>query len=428
MKPVREQCVPNGATGQNGRILGGRARPLGALAVAAAVCCAIVLHLAPARPFAAAVVPVTWCWGLAVVLGVREVPSLRWVLGLAALCRLVVVGTPPLLSDDLYRYLWEGLAWHHGHAPLYEAPATIDGLVPQLRARVTHAELPSVYPPLAMLWFRLSVLLSTHPIAIQAATAIVDLITVAALWRVHRQGAWLYALLPLPVLEAANGAHIDVVAVALATAGIALWSSRPAGATALWWAAALTKLFPVVLLPVVLRRLPPRRWVPLLVALMGLTIAVSWPHLRAEVPPGLLAYGSRWSFNGFAWAFLHPILGPDARPVVALGAICVGLVALARCPDPRDVWWWCGTTFVLLSPTVHPWYVLWAVVPDLLLGRRGWAAASVWLSGSYLVLLAYDPSTGRWAEAPWLWWVTWMPALVALGWGYARSDATATDP
>jgi hypothetical protein len=92
------------------------------------------------------------------------------------------------------------------------------------------------------------------------------------------------------------------------------------------------------------------------------------------------------------------------------------------------VWRVAGTAFVLLSPTVHPWYVLWAVVPDLACGRRGWAWASVALSGSYLVLLAYDPTTDRWSEAPWLWWVTWGPAVVALLADYVRIDARPTAP
>ncbi len=41
------------------------------------------------------------------------------------------------------------------------------------------------------------------------------------------------------------------------------------------------------------------------------------------------------------------------------------------------------------------------------------------------MLLALDPATGVWSEAPWLWWVTWPPTLLALV--YFR-DWRATTP
>jgi len=385
------------------------------------------LHGCAVRPSAAWTVPVVWVWGTIVVgLATRSAPGLAQTLGVALLLRLLLVGTPPWLSDDLYRYLWEGLALLEGHQPLYESPSSLRHLAPPLADQVTHAHLPSVYPPLAMAWFTILAGLGGTPPVAQLFTALVDLITVAAIARRCPAGGWLYALLPVAVVESASGAHIDVVAIAWAAAAVSLVPRPWQGV--LLWAGGMTKLFPFVALPTALRQLSPRRAVALAIGICALTAVVAAPFLRGELPPGLVAYGSSWSFNGFAWTLLSPILGSATRPtLLALGA-AVGLASLVRRTEPLRVWHDVATAFVLLSPTVHPWYVLWAVVPDLLLGRRAWAAASVWLWGSYLVLLTYDPATGSWAEAPWLWWLTWLPAAIAFGACYDRREASPTAP
>jgi hypothetical protein len=84
------------------------------------------------------------------------------VVALALLVRLPLVGTPPLLSDDLYRYLWEGTVLGAGGDPFATAPAAWPGLDDVLRAHVNHPDVPSVYPPLALVWFRALALAGTR--------------------------------------------------------------------------------------------------------------------------------------------------------------------------------------------------------------------------------------------------------------------------
>ncbi|MCB9684573.1 MAG: hypothetical protein H6738_04760 [Alphaproteobacteria bacterium] len=381
------------------------------------------------------VLPIAAVWGLVAVLGGARMPrtSAAWVVAAAFLVRVPWVGSPPHLSDDLYRYLWEGLALSAGHDPFAVAPADLGGLDDHLRSLVNHPELTSVYPPLALWWFRLLAVGGT-PAWAQLLTACVDACTAGVLLRASRRpaAAWIYALHPLPVLESACGAHIDVPAVFLAALAV-LALRRDASAVALWAtvAGAATKLFPVVMLPAVLRRLPPARAaVHLLAAGMATALlAVPLVHLG----PGLLSsarlYAGTWSFLGFAWPWLDPVLGGATRPVlVGIGALVVG-TATWRARDPLEVWAAAGTAFVLLSPTVHPWYVLWALVPSLLLGRAGWALAAIGSLQAYAVLATWDAATASWAEQPWLWWWVWGNVLAGLAagrWIQLRSDDEPT--
>lgn len=381
--------------------------------------CAAVLHGALERPGAVALLPIAFLWGAVAVVGGRRLQlDWRWAVLVALLVRLPLVGTPPLLSDDVYRYLWEGLALLAGHDPFTEAPATIGGLDDALRSRVNHPSIPSIYPPVALAWFQLLAALGdTVPVA-QALTALVDVAVVAAIGStLASRGArswpvWIYALHPLPALESASGAHLEVLAILAAVLAIRL---PPGAAVFAAWIGVGTKLFPVVLLPTLYARAGREAVVPTIAAL-GLLLLLAAPVLDAG--PGLLvgmqAYAGRWSFNGLVFPWIEPVLGGAARPLLVGIAAGICLVPIVRREESLRVWATAGAVFVLLSPTVHPWYVLWALVPSLLLGRLGWAVAAVFLIGSYSVLLAYDPTSGTWSEAPWLWWVTWPPALLAL--------------
>ena len=81
-------------------------------------------------------------------------PRLWLILGLALAWRLALLPLPPTLSDDLYRYAWEGRVLATGVSPYREAPSATglislrDGAVWPL---VNNPDVPSPYPPLAQL-------------------------------------------------------------------------------------------------------------------------------------------------------------------------------------------------------------------------------------------------------------------------------------
>jgi alpha-1,6-mannosyltransferase len=383
-----------------------------AVALAASWVGAGWLRALPGRSEVPALLPLLAAWAvLAAVAGFRgERRGVAPIVALAVAARLPWVGTPPLWSDDLYRYLFEGAALARGHDVFRHAPAALSGVDDALRALVNHPDVPSVYPPLALWWFRALATVGTVT-GTQAMTAAADVAAVAltARWGSAR-GALVLALHPLAVIESASGAHVDVPAVALAvTALSASRSGRPALAAFAAVLGVWTKLFPVVLAPPLLRPLSTRARLAALVGggLLGPALAaplLTWgPHLGT----GLRAYASTWAFSGFAYPWLSPLLGEATRPLLlAAAAGAVGVTGL-RLRDPAAVWAVAGTVFCLTSPTVHPWYVLWALVPSLFLGRGEWALASIGSLFSYGVLAGFDPETGRWTEVPGLWWVVW---------------------
>lgn len=172
------------------------------------------------------------------------------------------------------------------------------------------------------------------------------------------------------------------------------------------------KLLPLLATPSLVRHHP---WAAAGgLAVGALALATSIPLLDAG--PGLWAsfgaYASDWSFNGAIFPASNAVFGAWARPLHGAALVGVALAAATRPPSEASAW--VGGAFVLLTPTAHPWYALWALVPALARGGWGWAAAASFLPTSYLVLGTFDEN-GAWSPQPWLWWVSWGPAWCALG-------------
>ena len=82
--------------------------------------------------------------------------ALMLLLTCAAAARLLCAASPPVLSDDLYRYVWDGRVQAAGINPYLHAPAA--GALHALRdtevhPRVNHPDVRTIYPPLAQILF-----------------------------------------------------------------------------------------------------------------------------------------------------------------------------------------------------------------------------------------------------------------------------------
>jgi hypothetical protein len=406
-----------------------------------------------------------------------QAPGKAILLG-AVLLRLPLLPLPPALSDDVPRYLWDGKVAAAGFNPYALAPAAPE--LSSLRGgqSVPHAQVPTVYPPLAIAAFSIASRLPFPTLAWKALATGADLGACALLLALARRlgvaearAAW-YAWNPLPALEVAGMGHVDALGVAAALAAVlalvgrassspdpAAVISSPAlrrwGAPACAAAAALVKLVPVLAFPL-WSRASRRPWWFLAVA-VGLFAAAVLPVVAATggVPPGLLVYGVTWEFDGplfeplwrlldaagaapwiaarleaneaasrdfYRWDAVYPYLYPQllAKLLLAVGA----LAAVALSLREREVAAGTGRLFgrlLLLSATVYPWYLLW-VLPWAALG--GWTA---WLALSGLILLSYLPQHAGIPLMPWIYLAIWGPfaALLAVdGWRRRRGDET----
>lgn len=353
-------------------------------------------------------------WGLAVVALLRhrdpkdfaaDRRTLIRLLAVALAVRLPLSTWPPTLSDDVWRYLWEGHVWRQGLSP-FELPPNAPELA-AIRtadwAMVNHPEVSSIYPPLAQLLFATLGAggLSAWKLGMIAA----DLATVALLFRREPRLGWLWACLPLAAVESAANGHLEA-------AGCLLLALALNGSDLAAWLGGLLKLLPGVLL---LRR-------PWRVQLLygALTVLAFLPLLGPATLRGFDTYRTHWSFNGgLAWLAAFLLGDALARPALQALGLALGAAALWRLRHPaRVALAICGLA-VCLSPTVHPWYGLWPLVPALFLEVWAWAWFAALLPLAYVVLEGYDGTPATWHERPWVRAAIWLPFFVLLareGW------------
>jgi len=335
----------------------------------------------------------------------RRVLALILVVG--GVMRVAILGAPPYLSTDVYRYVWDGRVAAAGINPYRYIPT--DPHLAALRDRDIFPRInrntyaPTIYPPLAQALFLAVTRVSQSVTAMKAAMVACEAIAVAILIRLlaleglPRARILLYAWHPLPAWEFAGSGHIDAAIVLFVV--LTLWSRRrfgeaPAGLALA--AAFLVKLYPAVLLPAFLRR---RDW--RLPAIFAAAVALAYlPFLGVGwgVFGFLPGYAAEEGFTdsgaGFYWwSLARAVLPLGAVPVLAylaaaaalLGALAVRVVAT---PNSRDhdiaAAALLAAAFIALVSPHYPWYFAWLIIFPCLLP----SSSLLWLTtASFLLYL-----------------------------------------
>ena len=355
-------------------------------------------------------------WAVAAVLVARGAgrPSLALILATAALLRFGALAAPVYLSDDIYRYIWDGRVQAAGINPYRHVPTDTD-LVP-LRDEAIFPNInrnnyaPTIYPPVAQMLFLGATRFGETVPAVKLVLVAFEAIGIGALLVVLRtveapaQNILLYAWHPLPVWEIAGSGHIDAAVVAFAALALAAAASgRRTCSGAALAAATLVKFFPLVLVPALWR--PTRsnrgdwRW---LCAFIVVIVAAYLPYLGvgARVLGFLPAYISEENLSTGSGFWLLDVIGRTvALPVTAYLAVAATIMAglavgaLCRPDDPRASLAWAAalsTAALLFASPHYAWYFVWLVA--LLCVAPWWPA--FWLTLT-AVLLYWEPQTGR---------------------------------
>ena len=201
---------------------------------------------------------------LCVLVWKRGDVSMPVVIGLALVFRLAVCWLPPTLSDDAYRYVWDGLVQAEGHNPYLHAPNSPD--LEALHDEPLYEELNSqrlhtVYPPVSQLVFRIGAVFydrgwSVSWFVIKGILALLEFGAVLVLARMlSPRQLLLYAWNPAVALVGAGQGHSEAaMALFLALALYALRKDQGVRASVWLACAGGVKLYPFLLLPFLWRR------------------------------------------------------------------------------------------------------------------------------------------------------------------------------
>lgn len=319
-------------------------------------------------------------------------PRRRLVLIVALLLRLAMLPMAPSLSDDAYRYLWDGRLLLNGVDPYLHVPADsiLAGFHDELFRLQGYPTTHTVYPPGAQIMFAGAIALA-EPIGagpaggflmwkflVIAAEMLAIWLLVVMLERLghSRRPALLYAWHPLAVVELAGQGHTDVfwvLGLGLALYGY-LMRSAGGGVPGLAIGGVL-RLYPLVLLPLWGRFLGVRAWLQgLLLSLPVLLLLLPLldPAVLHNYSTVLVRFTNYYEFNGgfyygVKWIADELRLTPSNRiaGLIATGIqLLIFLVLWFRSPGDRSmpVLAWrtllLVTAQIVLGAKVHVWYFI----------------------------------------------------------------------
>ncbi len=352
-------------------------------------------------------------------------------LGLAALLRVSLIFALPLLSDDVYRFIWDGRLLIAGYNPFDQLPAAylnqgIPGIDQALFAELNSPDYFTIYPPVAQGIFAVACWL--FPTSIWGSAVVMKVFLVGfelgSLYLLPRllrhfklpiKNALLYALNPLVILEISGNLHFEGAMVFFLL--LALWylvNEKWDFSALAMGLSIVSKLLPLIFLPLLLRRLG--WWKSIrYYFIVGLGVLLLFAPLISGVfltnfGDSLDLYFRRFEFNASIYYLLRWVgyqssgynliayIGPSLAGLVLLGVLLYTL--LERKPSWENfpqAMLFAICLYLFCTTTIHPWYT---ILPVVLCCFTRFRFPVLW---SILIFLTYANYSGaEYAENLWL--------------------------
>ncbi len=324
--------------------------------------------------------------------------SLKQILGLGLLFRIILIGATPLLSQDFFRFIWDGMLLSKGLSPYTSIPDILiqSNIFSNAFSQELYngmgglsAENHSNYPPLNQLGFYISYLIAGDSIlgniiSIRFLLILADVgifwlgIKLLGVFNLPKEKIAFYFLNPLVIIELTGNLHWEGFMIFFLLLGLYLifrtqnlkWSSVAMAASI------ATKLIPLILLPILWRYLKPVKSLTFAFLCILFSVIFFFPFFINENNINnylntINLWFNRFEFNASIYYLIREIgyeikgyniirqLG-KVSPYIILGIIAA-FSFIRKNKTPKMVV--SGMLLVLscyffISTTIHPWYII----------------------------------------------------------------------
>jgi len=349
-------------------------------------------------------------------LSIYRTVNISVVLAIGVLLRLLLIFAFPNLSDDIYRFVWDGQLTANGINPYGYLPSEmierLDSEYTQmLFSKMNSPEYYTIYPPFTQLIFYLSTCMGDDIYAssylIKVCFFIAEMCTLFGIVKIldhlnMKKGlAAIYFLNPLVLLEGLGNLHFEVIMVSFLVWAIyfSFVKKKLLLAAVFFTLSIASKLLPLMFLPFFLFHLRGNDRVKFflygiamcVVAFLPIALGLDFANFATSID----LYFQKFEFNasiyyilryiGQVWSGYNLIhyIGP------LLGVVAVVLIvkkALVSEYDIKSFITFCFYSFciyLLLATTVHPWYLCVPILFSVFVSSR-WVV--VW---SFAIMLSY---------------------------------------
>ncbi len=365
------------------------------------------------------------------------------ILGLGIFFRVLFLYSSPELSNDFYRFLWDGHLMRIGVNPFLHTPSQIIDKITFPLADSLYEGMGSLsqsnytcYPPLHQFIFLLSAwvspfsitgsLIFLHVIMILAAIGNTILIyKLLKQWNIARSNLVLFVLNPFVIIELTGNLHFEGIMIFFIVYSLYLLVKNRYFLAAVMFGLAISiKLIPLILIPLLIHKLKIKKGMVFSV-LSGLTfIILFFPFFSNEMVNHFFAslelYFQSFEFNASLYYIIrsigytitgYNIIRTAGVVLAALSFLTILLIAFksdtSRWKQTVQAMMFTMIVFYIFSTTVHPWYIAPIVVLSVFTSYR---FVIVW---SFLIILSYIAySNTEFKENLWLLGIEYVTVLI----------------
>ncbi len=347
--------------------------------------------------------------------------NLKWLIGIAVMVRFMLLFAFPNLSDDIYRFIWDGRMLHTGYNPYLHLPSDIVGQHPALSQdlydKLNSPDYYTIYTPINQLINWIATAITTSDYYWEAVIykgflfaaellTMIFLVRICRIWGLPAYRSILYLLNPLVIIEIMANAHFEGVMVMFICLSLYYLSRSKLTSASLSLSGSIgAKILPLMFTPAWLNYYyHNKNWKKYLFVLsIGCiiflcTVVYSILFLDSELSQSLGLYINKFEFNGgiyyllrwigyqiYGFNLIH-IIGPLLTGATLISILYLSFKTKIRHPGQLSkVMFFSWLIFLLLSRTLHPWYLIPLIFLGSIQNQRYYFYA-LW---SYLITWTY---------------------------------------
>lgn len=353
------------------------------------------------------------------------------------LFRFCLIFSTPALSDDFYRFFWDGRIQQLGFNPFDFTPRQFlnqnsDAFLSQLFPYLNSPDYFSVYPQLSQILFNIvSVIgkdsLQTNLIAMKSIIFITEIGTLYLLSKLANNRKQdpshllIYLLNPLVIIELTGNIHLEAFMIFFFLLAVMLFDKqRFIGSATALSLSIQTKLLPILAVPFMIKKIGIKKTIGYGLICLLITVFISIGSINtserlAHIAESLNLYYGKFEFNGGIYLFFRSIgwTVMGYNPIAILSKLMILftlagiLIVYLKESDMLSGFFWALIIYLGFAAIIHPWYLTPLVALSMFVKFRFILVWSALIPLSYISFKTLPYSEN--------YWITGVEYLIVMG-------------
>jgi alpha-1,6-mannosyltransferase len=303
------------------------------------------------------------------------------------LFRFCLIFSTPTLSDDFYRFVWDGRIQQLGFNPFDFTPRQFldqnsDAFLNQLFPYLNSPDYFSVYPQLSQILFNIASeigqdSLQINLIVLKSMIFISEIGTIYLLSKLLNKRKkdplllLIYLLNPLVIIELTGNIHIEAFMIFFfLLSALLFYYQKIIGSASALSLSIQAKLLPILVIPFLIKKIGIRKTIGYGLLCILITILISIGSINtidriSHIAESLNLYYGKFEFNGGIYLFFRSIgwwaIGYNPITFVSKLMILFSLTGIVyvylKESDILSGFFWALIIYLGFSAIIHPWYL-----------------------------------------------------------------------